>query len=35
MITKKNNELEDAEKKNMELYKTNENLDTKKMGIER
>jgi len=35
MITKKNTELEDAEKKNLDLYKSNEALDTKKMGIER
>ena len=35
MITKKNNELEDTEKKVMDLYKNNEALDTKKMGIER
>ena len=34
MITKKNNELEDTEKKVMDLYKNNEALDTKKMGIE-
>jgi hypothetical protein len=35
MISKKSNELEDTEKKVMDLYKNNEALDTKKMGIER